>query len=339
MQAQTRFTLRPYLPDDAQRVVDVVNAAVFQTMGVRGAVLDNAGNVQLSRWYVPVTSEQVVVTDVHNTLAGFAYHATSPPYIVSAVGGAVHPSCWGQGVGAMLVAWAERRAHESARRAPAGVKTILEASLLEAEQEAIQLFTQCGFSRMREWVHLVVELDAPPPPPALPDHWVLREMDLDQDWEIVGPAMDDAYADHWGAITLSPADSLPAGEQAPVSDAVGDESYSNSPGLCFIVLAGDSVAGGILCNGKLVERQDTGRVGSLFVRPRYRRQGVGRALMLAAFGAFWQRGLRRIITDTDANSFTGAPKLYMSLGMQPYRREYTYEKVIRPGREVRRLDI
>jgi mycothiol synthase len=92
-----------------------------------------------------------------------------------------------------------------------------------------------------------------------------------------------------------------------------------------------------LCNAKLVERDDTGRVGSMFVRPPYRRQGIGRALMLSAFQAFWQRGVRRVILDTDTHSFTAAPRFYAHLGMRPYRWEFLYEKEVRPGKEVRRL--
>jgi len=44
-----------------------------------------------------------------------------------------------------------------------------------------------------------------------------------------------------------------------------------------------------------------------------------------------------VITDTDAKSFTDAPKLYKGLRMRPYRSEFTYEREIRPGREVRLL--
>ncbi len=95
---------------------------------------------------------------------------------------------------------------------------------------------------------------------------------------------------------------------------------------------------GILCDAKLVERSDTGRAGSMFVRPRYRRQGIARMLMLASFEAFWKNGFRRVITDTDAKSFTEAPKLYKGLGMKPNRSEFTYEKQIRAGKEERRLD-
>jgi hypothetical protein len=149
-----------------------------------------------------VTSEQVVVTDAQNAIAGFAYHTASAPYIVSTVGSAVHPDYWGQGTGELLAEWAEARAHEFTQRAPAGVRTVLEAGLFEVDREAIRLYRARGFVRVREWMHLVVELDAPPPQPTLADHLVLREMDLDRDWEIVDPAMDEAFADHWGPFPL-----------------------------------------------------------------------------------------------------------------------------------------
>ena len=68
------------------------------------------------------------------------------------------------------------------------------------------------------------------------------------------------------------------------------------------------------------------------------RRGIAQTLMLTAFDAFWKNGFRRIITDTDANSFTDSTRLYKGLGMKPYRSEFTYEKEIRPGKEVRRLE-
>lgn len=173
-------------------------------------------------------------------------------------------------------------------------------------------------------------------------HLTLREMDLAHNWEIVGPAMDEAYADHWGAISpgqfaAAAGDETVSNQTEQAEELPEDTSYSNAPGYCFIVVDGDTVAGGILCNAKLVERADTGRVGSLFVRPQYRKQGIARSLMLAAFNAFWRKGYRRVITDTDARSFTQAPKLYQSPGMKPYRSEFTYEKEIRAGREVQLL--
>jgi GNAT superfamily N-acetyltransferase len=332
--------LRRYAPSDAQAVASLINAASMQLLGFKRAVVDAVGNAWAYR-FVPYSSEKVVAFDQDHQVVGYAYFTSEDDCIVAVTGASVHPDLWNRGIGTALLAWAEERARESSSKAPPGVPTVLQTSLYAAERDAIQLFTDHGYTPVREWVHLFLEMDQPPSIPPLASSLTLREMDLDHDWEVVGPAMDEAYADHWGAIPAGPYETGAGGSEPDDPDREDetpeDSSYSNAPGYCFIVLDGETVAGGILCNAKLVERIDTGRVGSLFVRPRYRRQGIARTLMLAAFDAFWKNGFRRIITDTDARSFTDAPKLYTGLGMKPYRSEFTYEKEIRPGREVRLL--
>lgn len=335
------FQLRSYTPSDAPAVVAVVNADAAATMGVRRAVLDGLGHVRLAR-YVPPASDRVVAVDPAGQVVGYAYLADREQHIVYEVGGAVHPSYWGQGIGAALLGWAEQGAARLSQRAPAGVKTVLQSNLFAAETRAGRLFDRSGYAQVREWLHLQIDLAAPPPAPSIPDGLRLAAIDLDDDWDLLGPAMDDAFADHWGVIPLAAADTaddaaISDDGEGPDEELPEDESYSNTPGFCFKLLAGDEVAGGVLCNARLVEQPQAGRVGSLFVRPQFRRQGAGRALMLAAFQTFWQHDIRRIIADTDAGSFTQAPRLYTSLGMRPYRQEYLVEKVIRTGRELRRL--
>jgi hypothetical protein len=61
--------------------------------------------------------------------------------------------------------------------------------------------------------------------------------------------------------------------------------------------------------------------------------------MKTAFNSFWEKGTRRVILDTDSQSFTQAPRFYTNLGMSAYRHEFLYEKEIRAGREVRRLKL
>jgi mycothiol synthase len=336
----TNFSLRAYIPSDAPAVADAINASAMKTVGFPRATVDSVGNLWAYR-FVPFSSEKVVVTDESNQVIAYAYFKEEDDHIVAETGASVHPAHWNKGIGTTLVQWAEERARESAVKALSGIRTVLQTTLFPAERNAIQLFEDHGYTPVREWVHLVLEMDQPPVVPTLAPHLTLREMDLDNDWEIVGPAMDEAYADHWGAIPSGSVEAVSEASETLTADeeeAPEDSSYSNAPGYCFIVLDGETVAGGILCNEKLVERGDTGRVGSMFVRPRYRRQGIARTLLLAALDAFWKNRFRRVITDTDAKSFTDAPKLYTGLGMKPYRREFTYEKEIRPGREVRLLD-
>ena len=336
------YRLRPYNPSDVQTVVDVINAASMQTVGFPRAVVDAVGNIW-SHQYVPFTSEKIVVVNDRDEVIGYAYFTSNENNIAAETGGAVRPDYWNQGIGTVLLNWAEERATSTSRLAPTGVRTVLQTSPYDTETNVISLLKEQGYSAVREWMHLVIELGEAPVVSTLPTELTLREMDLDNDWDIVGPAMDEAFTDHWGNIPAeyleSEKEEKTANESEQTSNQPTDDSYSNAPGYCFIVLDGETVVGGILCNAQLVERNDTGRVGSIFVRPAYRKRGIAQTLMLKAFDAFWKSGLRRIITDTDANSFTNSTKLYKRLGMKPYRSEFTYEREIRPGREVRQLEL
>jgi mycothiol synthase len=336
------YTLRPCLSSDTQAVVDVINADSRKTLGYPRAVLDSVRNLRMVR-YVPLSSGKVVAINAQDEIVAYAYVADKENGIVSEVGGAVHPEHWGKGVGQLLIRRAEERADNLSSNAPAGVRTVLQANLFETEEEAIKLFANSGYSKMREWVHMVLEMEEPFAISPRSNGMMIREMDLDSDWEIVGPAMEDAFADHWGAIPQTvlgvPSEEENDEEETDEDEVLTDDSFSNSPGHCFIMLDGDRVAGGILCNAKLVERADTGRVGSVFVGREYRRKGIGSVLMKTVFNTFWQNGVKRIILDTDSQSFSESTKFYSGLGMKPYRREFLYEKEIRPGREVRRLNV
>jgi GNAT superfamily N-acetyltransferase len=324
--------LRPFTKADTPRVVDVLNAASLRETGHLRAVVDGTGAVRKTRWVAPGADR--VVADVGGEIVGYAYLVVSPPFVVCEMGGAVDPDRWEQGIGTALVRWAEGRADEIAACAPAGSRVVLQATVFDSELRARRLLEREGYHTVREWVHRAVELDAPRVPEV--NGVTIRPMNLEDDWDAVGPAMDEAFADHWGAL-IEPVDVPDCIALAPTGDSEQDGSYSNTPGLCFVALSDGDVAGCVLCNGKLIGFEGVGRVGSLSVRPRYRRRGIGRMLMLAAFDAFWRRGVRRIVTDTDAASLTDSNRLYASLGMQVYRRELTYEKEVRPGRELRRL--
>jgi mycothiol synthase len=334
------FQLRAFTPADSLEVVDLINAESARTVGFPRAMVDAVGNIRHHR-YVPLNSEKVVAVDAQNRVIGYAYLADRDSSVVLETGGAVHPDHWGRGIGQALLAWAEEQARILSEQAPAGVRTVLQVNLFENEPTAIQRFADSGYSKVREWTHMELLMDAAPAIPSLADDFILREMDVDNDWDIVGPAMDDAFADHWGTI---PAGEIALAEEeddqddSDGDDEPSDDSFSNAPGYCFIVLEGDTVAGGVLCNAKLVERNDTGRVGSVFVRGAYRRRKIGQALMQTAFQAFWEKGIQRIILDTDSESFSQSRVFYSGLGMKPYRREFLYEKEICPGREVRRLE-
>lgn len=69
-----------------------------------------------------------------------------------------------------------------------------------------------------------------------------------------------------------------------------------------------------------------GWVGTLGTRKHWRGRGVGRALLLLAFGELYRRGEHRIGLAVDAGNETGATRLYESVGMRVAWQADFYEK-------------
>jgi len=64
---------------------------------------------------------------------------------------------------------------------------------------------------------------------------------------------------------------------------------------------------------------DLGWVESLGACPKWRRRGLGEALLSSAFRALHQRGLRQVGLGVDAENPTGALRLYERVGMRKVR--------------------
>jgi ribosomal protein S18 acetylase RimI-like enzyme len=82
-----------------------------------------------------------------------------------------------------------------------------------------------------------------------------------------------------------------------------------------------------------------GQINTLGVRRPWRRQGLGLALLYHSFGALYQRGKRRVRLGVDAQSLTGATRLYERAGMHVDRQFTMFEKELRPGKELSRQSL
>jgi mycothiol synthase len=107
---------------------------------------------------------------------------------------------------------------------------------------------------------------------------------------------------------------------------VKDPSFD--PTLWFFAEADGEVAG-ILIGRAYPSEPGLGWVRILGVLPKYRRRGIAQALLLHAFSELARRGFDRVGLGVDAQSPTGAVRLYERVGMHVARTTLAFEKKAR----------
>jgi mycothiol synthase len=170
-----------------------------------------------------------------------------------------------------------------------------------------------------------IEMNEPPPEPVWPAGiTVSRFIPSADNYHAVHTVIEEAFADHWGH--------LPIEVELWMHWINTDEDHD--PSLWFLAMDGSEIAGAALCRPKLTEDPDMGWVAELCVRRPWRRQGIGLALLHHAFGEFYRRGKRKVGLGVDAQSLTGATRLYAKAGMHVARQHILFEKELRPGEEL-----
>jgi mycothiol synthase len=165
-----------------------------------------------------------------------------------------------------------------------------------------------GYRKASEVWLLGIDLPGEPAPPAWPDGVAVRTFDP-ADVRAVKRLLDEAYA------------AEPGYEPLPFDDwrtfMLGDPSYD--PEAWFVAIAGDEIVGAALT-------WKEGYVKDLVVSPRWRRRGLGKALMLQTFAEFRRRGIPRVTLKTDSGNPTQAVRLYEHLGMAVEQTFEVFEK-------------
>jgi mycothiol synthase len=206
-----------------------------------------------------------------------------------------------------LLDWAEARARKRSPRMLSGWWSSNEALLRELEQR--------GFELVRHSHRMEIDLAKPPPGPVWPDGIEVRTFRAG-DERVFHAVQHEAFEDSWEP-TNTPFEEW--------EHWFLGSSPRFAPDLWFLALDGDQPAGVAICHPHPGD-PTLGWVGELGVLRPWRRRGLGRALLLQAFAAFRERGLARAALGVDAESLTGADRLYESAGMHVAARFDIYEK-------------
>jgi GNAT superfamily N-acetyltransferase len=221
----------------------------------------------------------------------------------------VDPREHGRGVGRRLAAELEERAR-------AGGAARVQNAVLEADGAACRLLETLGYRSVRILREMRIELAVPPPSPRWPDGLRVAAFDPERDARAFHAAREEAFADHW--------DHTPRDFDSWAQAYLHGERFD--PALWCVVRAGEEIAAGTICTAGTY---GGGFVHALFTRAPWRRQGVGAALLGDAFRRLWDAGERSVGLGVDAESDTGAFRLYERAGMTPALGWVVYEKGLR----------
>lgn len=322
---EKRFIIRPPQMSDLDDVLEMLEISDLTMVGE----IENSAESLKTDWTHPKISIERnlrLVTTQEGRIIGYAevWDNNDP---LSSIGywARVHPEFEGQGIGSYLLNWAEALSRKSMTKAPEGTRVALDAGSVSTYQPAIDLFKDHNMKLKRHFFRMRIELDGVIDEPELPENIVIRPMQDSAEVVDIVKAIDDAFQDHWGYVEGSFDNELAFWQHTVEADPTFD------PTLWFLAMDGDEIIGFSLCKPTFGGDEKMGWVSELGVRPPWRRQGIALALLNHSFVELQRRGNKQVSLAVDANSITGATRLYEKAGMTVVRRFDVYEIELRPG--------
>lgn len=314
------FALRPPVRADAEPIVAMMNE---ESMALRGVAMVSLDWI-VTPWTTPgadLEHDFAVVIGPDGDLAGYLLVESDPPFTSVFSIGVVALRYHGRGLGAAVLAEAERRARRFLDMAPAGDRVALHAGALADEPRVSALLTAHGYVEARRFARMAIAFDGPPRPPASLPGIQIRPLVRGEE-PAVYACMSEAFADHWGPTWPT--------EEVWLHQHVTASSEFH-PDLWQLAWHGPELAGALVAGPDAEEGPSLGHVELVGVRRSFRRRGVGEALLRTSFAQFHSRGARGVALEVDTESITGATRLYERLGMTAEPRFAAWEKELRPG--------
>lgn len=293
------MNVRPFTADDFPAVAKLLEDDE-RSFGRRAEV--SANNIREWTQFTDLPNESWLYEDDDGPAAvGFVY-----VYGTVGVGiGVVHPRVKGRGLGPELLDRSDAALRDRE------IEKIHQFAL-GSDTAAHALFESRGYHDARHFFEMAIELAERPD---VPDVTVETFSGDDADARAFHAALDEAFQDHWE-------------HQGQGFDKWWERNRTNpsyDPTLWFLIRDGDEIAA--TCRNE-ANRNGGGYVATIGVRRPWRGKGYAKALLLHAFGEFWDRGMPRVTLGVDAESPTGATHLYERVGMHVEAENVIFEKLL-----------
>ncbi|HEU5433523.1 MAG TPA: GNAT family N-acetyltransferase [Thermomicrobiales bacterium] len=270
---------------------------------------------------IDLATASLVVRDPSGAIAGYA-DVDNRANVVTSVYAYVAPAFRGQGVGTALRHWGDAYARQAMLAAPADLQAVVQQFIPSPAASARDLLEAAGYRAVRETFVMETALARPLPNPDWPEAIAVRSFVPGHDDRATFEAVEDAFRDLWGR---------PRGTFERFEAMIAAPGFD--PALWLLALDGDEIA----ATGLARSLSDEGWIDVIGVRRPWRRRGIGLALLHSLFAVLKECGSLTAALSVDAESATGAPRLYRRAGMTVRASYLRYRKELRPGRDAAEL--
>ncbi len=320
------YSMLPITLGDVPRLARLANAYACRFTG-RDAMSEKRMELMLSVPGMELTESARLVLDRVGSVAGAGFVFHRDPHVTIHAWGLVDESHLGVGIGRCLHGWILERARTAVEMAPDDARVVVLQNTFDSDAAANAFLEAAGYTQTRHYWRMSIELRKPPAPPGWPDGLALAALDPERDLEAIVHASREAFQDHYGTVDGS----FEAEVERTRHWIKRDPTFDPSLQFIACTVKDGEIAGFCFCAPHDAGDATTAYVQALGVRPAWRRRGLGRALLLHAFGEFHRRGVDMVALHVDSQSLTGATRLYESVGMRVDELSHAYELELRPG--------
>lgn len=313
------YTLRRPTLADVSNVVKLIDA-VSEAIGDAGVSVNEE---ELRKWWssdeVNISTDMWVVESPSGQIVGYEEFENRFEHCVLAGDGYVHPEHYNMGIGTTMVRQLVERAKLELPLAPPHYRVFVRNGFGSTEQNALEMFTDLGYTVTRYHWRMQIDLTELPAEQPLPEGLRFEVYDIAKHDEKLWAAHHDAFKDHWGHVLRS--------YEFWVDHVRGFPEFD--PALWLVVWDGDEIAGYALNRRK----SDIGWVGTLGVRRKWRKRGLGYALLANSFRVLYNAGLTTISLAVDSENPSGATRLYERAGMWIANEYIVVDNTLQDGEE------